>query len=126
MTPMIDVVFNLIIFFLLSSHLARQEVQLQLDLPAATTGERQSPAPASRRVVLQVLPNGQLSLGARAIEAAQLTTELKAEQAKSSGDLEVRIRADRRVPYRHVEPILKSCAALGIWRLTFAVVREPE
>ena len=34
MTPMIDVVFLLIIFFLVSSHLAQQEVQLDLDLPA--------------------------------------------------------------------------------------------
>ncbi len=37
MTPMIDVVFLLIIFFLVSSHLARQENRLPLDLPVAST-----------------------------------------------------------------------------------------
>ncbi|MBT6848587.1 MAG: biopolymer transporter ExbD, partial [Planctomycetaceae bacterium] len=40
MTPMIDVVFLLIIFFLVSSHLARQETQLELDLPEASSGEQ--------------------------------------------------------------------------------------
>jgi len=40
MTPMIDVVFLLIIFFLVSSHLAQQETQLELDLPEATSGTR--------------------------------------------------------------------------------------
>ena len=39
MTPMIDVVFLLIIFFLVSSHLAKQEVHLELPLPAADSGE---------------------------------------------------------------------------------------
>ena len=37
MTPMIDIVFLLIIFFIVSSHLARQETQLELALPAASS-----------------------------------------------------------------------------------------
>ncbi len=41
MTPMIDIVFLLIIFFLVSSHLAKQEVQLDLDLPAAESGREE-------------------------------------------------------------------------------------
>lgn len=126
MTPMIDVVFNLIIFFLLSSHLARQEVQRPLDLPVATTGARPATQPAPRRVVLQVAADGDVTLSGRAVRPAELTTALAAEQVRSDPGMEVRIRADRRVPYRHIEPILKSCAALGIWNVTFAVVREAE
>ena len=41
MTPLIDVVFLLIIFFLVSSHLARQETQVELDLPTASSGEEE-------------------------------------------------------------------------------------
>ncbi|NIL99222.1 MAG: hypothetical protein GTO62_19500, partial [Planctomycetales bacterium] len=55
MTPMIDVVFLLIIFFLVSSHLARQEVQAQLDLPPARTGVDLPPA-ADPRVTINVVP----------------------------------------------------------------------
>ena len=40
MTPMIDVVFLLIIFFLVSSNLAQQEVHLEIDLPDAASGNR--------------------------------------------------------------------------------------
>ena len=47
MTPMIDVVFQLLIFFLVASHLARQEVQLQLDLPDAGTGQRPTQDPVT-------------------------------------------------------------------------------
>ena len=57
MAPLIDVVFLLIIFFLVSSHLAQQEVQLELDLPTAASG--QSPGEdQTRRVVVNVLPDG--------------------------------------------------------------------
>ncbi|NLE37816.1 MAG: biopolymer transporter ExbD, partial [Pirellulaceae bacterium] len=56
MTPMIDVVFLLIIFFLVSSHLARQEVQLELDLPAAVSGRQADEKEGVRRVVVNILP----------------------------------------------------------------------
>ena len=59
MTPMIDVVFLLIIFFLVSSHLARQEVQLDLDLPPATSGHAPEEDESVRRVVVNVLPEPQ-------------------------------------------------------------------
>ena len=41
MTPMIDIVFQLIIFFLLTGHLVKQETQMQLALPEAASGEQQ-------------------------------------------------------------------------------------
>ena len=43
MTPMIDIVFLLIIFFLVSSHLARQENRLPLNLPVASTHDPLDP-----------------------------------------------------------------------------------
>jgi len=66
MTPMIDVVFLLIIFFLVSSHLARQETQLELDLPEAASGQRAQEDDV-RRVVVNVLglarPEGRIQVG---------------------------------------------------------------
>ena len=65
MTPMIDVVFLLIIFFLVSSHLAQQEVQLELDLPGAGTGQRAEQDDAPRRAAHLT------GKGARTAEIAQ-------------------------------------------------------
>jgi len=128
MTPMIDVVFLLIVFFLVSSHLARQETGLQLDLPDAVTGRRNEVDPATRRVVINVVSAGagaaQLRIGARTVVAAQLTDILRTELGQTSGHLEVRIRCDRRVPYRFVEPVLAACATAGVWDVTFAVLPQ--
>ena len=131
MTPMIDVVFLLIIFFLVSSHLAQQEVQLELDLPEAASG-RTPEEDEIRRVVINVLPERRggkrAMVGGRLVAEEELSEMIEYESRRardeSAGQLEVRIRADRTVPYHVVEPMLVACARSGVWKVTFAVTRN--
>jgi biopolymer transport protein ExbD len=125
MTPMIDVVFLLIIFFLVSSHLARQEVQMPLPLPTASSGERPIDA-AVRRVTINVLSDGRLMFAGKPVEVEQLPERLAMARSESGDDLEIRIRSDRTVAYQHVEPILLACARTGIWNVAFAVYRPED
>jgi biopolymer transport protein ExbD len=124
MTPMIDVVFLLIIFFLVSSHLAKQEAQMQLPLPVAESGA--APHEAEERVTVNVLRDGRLLLAGKPVPAGELQQRLQSKRQEASGGLEVRIRSDRNVAYRHVEPILLACARAGIWNVTFAVYRPED
>jgi len=131
MTPMIDVVFLLIIFFLVSSHLAKQEVQRDLPLPGADSGidpeDDQSP-----RVVINVESDGEWFAGTRSLgngldkKRENLRRRLLEKIAKSGKDVEVRIRSDRTVAYGRVEPILRTCTEAGIWNVTFAVIRRKD
>ncbi len=125
MTPMIDVVFQLIIFFLISSHLSKQEAQLPLPLPVAVSGEKEGDE-TNPRVTINVRADGQLSLAGKPLAAAELLPRLQARLAETDTDLEVRIRSDRTVAYRHVEPILLACARAGIWNVAFAVYRPED
>src|SRR5439155_20781455 len=80
MTPMIDVVFQLIIFFLLSSHLAKQEKQLPLPLPSAASGI--VPAADSRpRLTVNVLADGTLLVDNRPIKPDDLVGLLRERRA---------------------------------------------
>jgi biopolymer transport protein ExbD len=124
MTPMIDVVFQLLIFFLLTNHLSRQEVSAELVLPTAESGDEAADDQTPRATV-NILPDGQIQLGGQPLAAAELTNRLRAENLKHAGGLEVRIRADRTVPYELVEPVLAACAAAGVWDVKFAVLRHP-
>jgi len=123
MTPLIDVVFLLIIFFLVSSHLARQETQLELSLPAAASGHEADAAPAPR-VTINVRADGQLLLGSDRVDVSEIHRRLDVEREQTSSDLEVRIRTDREIPYRHVEPLLLACAEAKIWNVSFAVIEK--
>ena len=124
MTPMIDVVFLLIIFFLVSSHLARQESQLPLPLPVADTGS-EAVDDDHQRVVINIRSDGTIQLAGRSVDLPQLTQRLRNELAESR-NLELRIRGDRTVPYQFVQPVMAAAADVGIWQVTFAVVRSQD
>ena len=121
MTPMIDVVFLLIIFFLVSSHLAKQEAQLELPLPMAASGLPPANI-AIRRLTLNVLAGGELRLAGRPISQGQLESRLQEAQLSSATELEVQIRSDRSVPYQAIEPLMLACTQAGIWNVTFGVL----
>ncbi|MBM4002763.1 MAG: biopolymer transporter ExbD [Planctomycetes bacterium] len=125
MTPMIDVVFQLLIFFLVSSHIAKQEAQMPLPLPIADSGtdDEESQRP---RVTINLLPDDQLLMAGKPIVAGQLPERLRDVVGREGRDVEIRIRCDRRVAYRNVEPILMGCAQAGIWNVAFAVYHSKD
>ena len=128
MTPMIDVVFLLIIFFLVSSHLQKQEAHAELDLPSAETGNENIQTD-NRTLTVNISSrqaNFQIAFGARIVPPSKLVSQLRGELKRAKGKLEVRIRGDRTIPYRVVEPILASCAELNIWNVQFAVIRPAD
>jgi biopolymer transport protein ExbD len=136
MTPMIDVVFLLIIFFLVSSHLAQQESHLELPLPVADSGVAAGDD-NSPRVVVNVRRDGSILLAGTQVTPDELGRRLGFErrrraetlgtsEVESAASLEVRIRGDRRVPYRFVEPIMLAAFREQIYDVTFAVYRSKD
>jgi biopolymer transport protein ExbD len=126
LTPLIDVVFNLIIFFLAASHLARSELAADIDLPLAGTGGPER-AEVSRRMTVTLLADGTLNVGVRELALPQVEQLIAAGRTGDSDrpvDFELRIRADRRAPYSQIEPLLLACARSGVTKVRFAVLPE--
>lgn len=126
MTPMIDMVFLLIIFFLLSSSLVQQENQLELALPKAKNVLDDPADKAAHRLTINVQENGSIAFLGRNIDASDLAGRIAARVKRQGGIAEIRIRASRKVPYAKVEPILLACSQAGVWDVQFAVFREDE
>lgn len=124
LTPMIDVTFQLILFFLLAGHMAQQESQIDLMLPQARTGEKMAETD-TRRLVINVLSDGPVLLAGEVLSAERLSQLLAAER-NASEKVEVRIRTDRDTPYRFISPILLACARTGLWNVSFAVIATSE
>lgn len=123
MTPLIDVVFQLLIFFLVSSHLAKQEAQMPLELPEAASGYESEMETDRERVTLNVLGDGALVLAGRRVDVAELPERLSQLVSQAGREVELRVRGDRSVQYSTVEPVLLACARAGLRRVTFAVYR---
>jgi biopolymer transport protein ExbD len=121
MTPMIDVTFLLIIFFIVSSNMVKQELQVEVDLPTAASGDELKDE--ARRVTVNLKSDGTLLVAGESLDAAALGKRLAVERGKSD-ELEVRIRCDRAAPYGRVKPVMRECVKNDVWKVTFAVVRK--
>lgn len=121
LTPMIDVVFLLIIFFLFSSHLAQRETSLPMELPTASSTDPTRVEPP-HQVLVNLMPEGQILLAGEAVDTEEFVRRLAQDRQRRATAIEVRIRADRHTPYGAVEPLLAACARAGVWQVTFAVV----
>jgi biopolymer transport protein ExbD len=126
LTPMIDMVFLLIIFFIVSNNMIQQDNAVAVDLPEAETGtlpEEQQ----TRRLTVSVPGAGTLYVGAEPVEKERLR-HLMVESRKDWGeDAEIRIRTNKNVPYGEIRPILRMAAERGIIRVSLAVTeRAPE
>lgn len=125
MTPMIDVVFLLIIFFLVSSHLAKQESNVELNLPVAASSDDDQPSDLPR-VTVNVKPDGSIWVTGKEIARPDLKPLLAGAVEDSGGEVEVRIRGSRSAPWSSVEPIMLACTGAGIWNVTYAVYRDEQ
>jgi biopolymer transport protein ExbD len=121
MTPMIDVTFLLIIFFIVSSNMAKQETQIDVALPTALSGD--DPKDDGRRMTVNLTPDGALQVAGESLDADALGQRIAVERGKSD-QLEVRIRCDRTVPFGEVRPVMRECLKNDVWKVTFAVVRK--
>lgn len=123
MTPMVDVVFLLIIFFLVSSHLARQEHFLPLQLPHSRTFQQEHELPGV--LTVQLASDGQLQLRGNAVRLEQLPDWLQRHQRQHGDQATVRIRTAESTPYGFVEPILRFSAQYEIDKVFLAVYDIP-
>ena len=125
-TPMIDIVFLLIIFFLVTTHFVQSETLETVDLPAATQATNEKEI-ATHRLVITINKKGEYLVAGRVISWPQLEgIILEAEggvgKLKENKRREVRIRGDAASRYELVKPILMACAQAGIRKVSFAVV----
>lgn len=123
MTPMIDVVFLLIIFFLVASHLSDQETLVELDLPDAESATPQEVG-LTNRITFNIPDENQIVFAGKVISLDEMQQQIQEFRSSQGPDLEVRIRTDRKTSYVSVTPILRACAELDIWNVTFAVYEK--
>ena len=124
-TPLIDIVFQLVIFFLAATYIVRSDANEKVTLPKATMAQDQPPASA-RRFVITITAERAWLLGNQRAERTAIEQQLlaAAQTPEQAAEIEVRLRADARVPYSEIEPLMLTCAKLGIRKLGFAVIHE--
>jgi len=116
-TPMIDVIMVMIVFFLMVGKLA-EDLRQDMPLPRVEGGSRASAAPLFVNVGLDgesVIV--EVEQERRSVEELRTLLELRAARRPETS---VHIRADRHLGYGAVEPVVRACRDAGITRVRFA------
>ena len=122
-TPMIDVVFLLIIFFLVASYFIRSDQSRQVDLPVASKGQSDELS-SPHRLTITIEQDGHLSVGGVPTSEKQILTRIAELSQNPPADgipPEVRIRSDRNAKFGAIRTLIEQCAAQNIRSIRFAV-----
>lgn len=119
MTPMIDVVFQLIIFFVVTIQLDKEAINEKITLAWAKDGPKIE-AKDPRTVTVGVDKAGRVYIG-----KSQLTPRILTSILRNAGsETPVHVRADEHTEHRHVQRAVDACVRAGIWRVTFVALKD--
>jgi len=129
MTPMIDIVFQLIIFFIVTISIVDNR-NPDILLERAPHGEiieppDQGEASEALTLIIEIDRRGRISINNQSLTDAQLRGVLHRRRAKFT-KFPVMIRADYRTPHRYVRNVMDICASMGIARVSFVAIQDPR
>jgi len=121
MTPLIDIVFLLLIFFMLTSRFVVQE-GIQIDLPVT---DRSHTLPAAKTHRITVQAEGMLVMDGRAMTLREMDRYLR-EQDPAFFGTHFEIQADKHVTVQIVISLLEMLRNKGASRVTLGTERSAE
>ncbi|MCK9526669.1 MAG: biopolymer transporter ExbD [Limnochordia bacterium] len=115
-TPLIDVMFFLLVFFMVFSTIKTEPMGLDVELPRAVTGTAQT----STSLEVLVDKSGVFYVAGRQVSGAELEQHF-IERVRVNPDVFVIVKADKEVRYEHVVRALDHLRGVGGYRLGLAV-----
>ena len=124
LAPMIDIVFLLLIFFIVTWQYTRSETELSVSVPTAEEGAQKNRVRGE--IIINVLADGSLKVEGSIVNLPQLREKLSLV-AKQFKNQPVRIRGDGGVDYQRIVEVIDTCQTSGIWNISVATQRpEPK
>jgi biopolymer transport protein ExbD len=110
--PMVDVMFFLMLFFLISAQFYREERDIRVNLPETRTNETLSAA-AQSLVTINVRYDGSYSVGGRTVSLDALRA-MMVKGAQANRDQKVLVRADKQALHGYVAAAVSVCREAGV------------
>jgi biopolymer transport protein ExbD len=111
LTPMIDVILTLVIFFLVASKFTDEERTLGVKVPSVSSQSAVAAAPEPK--IVNVFADGRILLGTQPVSLDELTQQLKAFRAHNR-KLVVEVRGDRNALHGRMAEVYDACRRADI------------
>ena len=133
MTPMIDCVFQLLLFFMVVTKMSQSALEA-LILPYATFAEPDKGN--TTRMVINVLPNGTIKIQGRAYSLSELRSLVNSEVTRLDGGVQqamdnkgskltVLIRTDTQTQYYHLQEVIRLLSKNGVLKIELGAAKRP-
>ena len=131
MTPMIDVVFQLIIFFVVTLNMAEaKDETVRLELAAHGGDAKEAKANAAGTTtsayIIDVNQKGDISVSGMRVTPENIRQTLRRRLKRQGGTFEVWIRGDGMAKHEDISKVMDVCSEEGIGRVTFLAIQGDE
>lgn len=121
LTPMIDVVFQMIIFFVFTLDLEREKFDEKITVPDATRSAKIE-EPEVLTIYPQVLKDGRIKMGARVLREDEFRSIVKSRMSRIGGNkaqhIPVMIYADEAARHHMVRRVMDICSQEGLYKIS--------
>lgn len=123
MAPMIDMVFQLLIFFMCAATLSRVDFTPEVALPVAE--KAQVPEDLRDRGTINILPDGRFMVSGEYVDEKEMLAVMQRHRAENP-NVKLYLRANHAVPFARVKNVLRACADAGINDVIFGAFQSPH
>jgi biopolymer transport protein ExbD len=123
LTAMIDVVFQIIIFFVCTANMQDTSRDARIKLAMAPHGEavtKKDPL----EIIVDVDSLGTISIARTRVTPGILANVLRKAVGEFGNQVPVVIRGDARASHNMVRVVMDTCAGSGIWKIKMAAMKE--
>lgn len=111
LTPLLDIVFNLIIFFMVTTQFQEDERDLKINLPDAESAQAAAKVPQT--LLINIGQDGRFKVGDQVMDKDEVKKTLQKAKRENPSQ-KVVMRVDKDTPFRHPVVIIDICKGLGI------------
>jgi biopolymer transport protein ExbD len=121
LAPMIDMTFLLLIFFMVTTKISKEQVNVEIKLPTASNAS--IPDDLSNRDIISIDKDGTYYIGHTPADKKQLTDHLK-ERFKVTPPLRLYVRADKNTPGKHIKELMRIASEAGAVNVIFGTYQD--
>lgn len=110
LAPMIDMTFLLLIFFMVTTKISKEQIKEEVKLPVASNAV--IPEDVSNRDIISIDDQGRYFIGSEATDKKRLADYLK-KRFENTPPLRLYIRADKTTPAKKIKEVMKMAADAG-------------
>ena len=121
LAPMIDMTFLLLVFFMVTTKISKEQIKVDIKLPTAANAV--VPSDLSDRDIISIDSAGQYFVGQKPVDKKQLTAHLK-QRFKDTPPLRLYVRADLQTHGKQIKELMKIASEAGAINVIFGTYKD--